>query len=69
MLDELEPSEREAFKRAWFDTGMLMLRPSVHARALDALEEANSERQAAPEPIPESTTEVNEDEQTEELPW
>lgn len=69
MLDLLPPEQQAAFIRAYFDTGMLMMRPSVRERALDMLEESKSEQQAAPEPIPEPTTKINEDEEITELPW
>ena len=69
LLRQLPAEQQEALLVAYFDTAMLMLRPSVRSRALGALEESNSEQQAAPEPIPEPTTEINKDEQVEELPW
>ena len=69
MLDLLPPEQQAAFIRAYFDTGMLMMRPSVRERALDMLEESKSEQQAAPEPIPEPATQINEDEEITELPW
>ena len=69
VLSQLPDEQQEALLVAYFDTAMLMLRPSVRSRALGALEESKSESQAAPEPIPEPTTEINEDEEVTELPW
>lgn len=69
MLDLLPPEQQAAFIRAYFDTGMLMMRPAVRKRALDTLEEGKSESQARPEPISEPTTKINEDEQITEFKW
>lgn len=66
MLDLLPPEQQAAFIRAYFDTGMLMMRPSVRERAIEILEQEKDvkEIQASP-PV----TQINEDEEIIKMPW
>ena len=66
MLNELEPHERAVFKRAWVDTGLLMMRPSVRKRALETMEQEKNVTEIQTSP---PVTQINEDEEVTELPW
>ena len=66
MLDELEPHERAAFKRAWVDTGLLMMRPSVRKRALEIMQQEPDVKEIEPSP---PVNQISEDEEVTELPW
>lgn len=66
LLAQLPAEQQEALLGAWFDTAMLMLRPSVRKRAIDILQQEPDVKEIEPsQPV----TQINEDEEVTELPW
>ena len=70
LLLQLPAEQQEALLGAWFDTAMLMLRPSVRKRAIDILQQEPDvkEIEASP-PVEQKITEINADEDVTQLPW
>ena len=66
LLVQLPAEQQEAMLSAWFDTGMLMMRPSVRKRAIDILQREPDVKQIEPSP---PVTQISEDEEVTELPW
>jgi hypothetical protein len=70
LLRQLPAEQQEALLGAWFDTAMLMLRPSVRKRAIDILQrEPDVKEIEASPPVEQKITEINADEDVTQLPW
>jgi hypothetical protein len=66
LLLQLPAEKQEALLSAWFDTGMLMMRPSVRKRALEIMQQEPDVKEIEPSP---PVTQISEDEEVTELPW
>jgi len=66
LLRQLPAEKQEALLSAWFDTAMLMQRPSVRKRALEIMQQEPDVKEIEPSP---PVTQINEDEEVTELPW
>ena len=66
LLLQLPAEKQEALLSAWFDTAMLMQRPSVRKRALEIMQQEPDVKEIEPSP---PVTQISEDEEVTELPW
>ena len=66
LLAQLPAEKQEAMLSAWFDTGMLMMRPSVRKRALEIMQQEPDVKEIEPSP---PVIQISEDEEVTELPW